>query len=181
VKRNVVALLSGLLFSVGLAVSGMTRPQKVLAFLDVFGRWDPSLAFVMIGAIGVSALAFRARARLAAPVLGERFHTPSTKGPVGPRVVLGAAIFGVGWGLSGMCPGPAVASLATGKLGPAVFVGSMLAAMALYHALQRSRSADAEPAARASGAPTEAGLARSSHAGAPGLGAAELDSITMDG
>jgi uncharacterized membrane protein YedE/YeeE len=163
VRRNLVAVLSGLLFSVGLAVSGMTRPQKVLAFLDVFGPWDPSLAFVMIGAIGVSALAFWAGARLASPVLGERFHTPRADGSVSPPLVLGAALFGVGWGLSGLCPGPAVASLATGKLGPAVFVGSMLAGMALYHALRRSRSADTEPARDAT------------------LAAAELDSITMDG
>lgn len=139
-KRNLVALVAGALFSVGLSLAGMTRPSKVLAFLDLFGHWDPSLALVMVGAIAVSAVAFRVSSRLASPALDTRFHAPPEGGAVGPRLLLGAATFGVGWGLSGLCPGPAVASLVSGNFGSVVFVGSMLAGMALH-----ARFADAKP------------------------------------
>lgn len=143
-KRNLVALVAGALFSVGLALAGMTRPRKVLAFLDLFGHWDPSLAFVMVGAIALSAVAFRVSSRLPSPALDTRFHAAPTDGAVRPRLLLGAATFGVGWGLSGLCPGPAVASLASGNLGSVVFVGAMLAGMALH-----ARFTDAKRVSRA--------------------------------
>jgi uncharacterized protein len=113
----------------------MTQPNKVLSFLDFFGHWDPSLAFVMVGAIAVSALAFRVSARgRQRPLFGGRFHVPVAKERIAPRLVAGSALFGVGWGLSGLCPGPAVSSLATGEIGPLVFVSAMIGGMALYRA-----------------------------------------------
>ena len=130
-RRNVVALLAGALFSLGLSLAGMTHPAKVLAFLDVFGAWDPSLAFVMVGAIGVSAVAFRWAGRLQSPALGGRFSVLRASTAITPRLVVGAAIFGAGWGLSGVCPGPAVTSLASGQVAGLVFVVSMLGGMAM--------------------------------------------------
>jgi uncharacterized membrane protein YedE/YeeE len=136
-KRLVASFVAGVVFAVGLTVAGMTRPGKVLAFLDVFGRWDPSLAFVMVGAIGVAALAFRLSARRASPLLGGRFVVADARAAIEVRVVVGAAIFGVGWGLSGLCPGPAVASLASGQVGALVFVGSMIVGMAIQRRFPR--------------------------------------------
>jgi uncharacterized membrane protein YedE/YeeE len=117
----VSALLAGLLFGAGLLVSGMTRPAKVLAFLDVFGEWDPSLAFVMAGAIGVHAVAYRWSRSRVAPVLAQRFETPASR-QVDARLLGGAALFGVGWGLGGYCPGPSIVALATLAPGVLVFV-----------------------------------------------------------
>ncbi len=123
VSRVLVAFASGLLFGIGLLVSGMTRPAKVIAFLDPLGAWDPSLAFVMAGAVGVYAVAARPRAR--APLAAPLFSAPPA-----PRVdrllLVGAALFGVGWGLSGYCPGPSLVSVGSGGAGVLVFVGSML-------------------------------------------------------
>jgi len=132
-----VAFFSGLLFSAGLCLSGMTRPSKVIAFLDVTGRWDPSLAFVMLGAIGIAAVAFRAFARHPKPILGDRHGLPDARAPIEPRLVIGASLFGAGWGLSGLCPGPAVVSLASGQVGTLVFVATMLGGMALSFAVER--------------------------------------------
>ena len=125
-----VALACGAVFSVGLCISGMTRPSKVLGFLDFFGSWDPSLAAVMVGAIGVAALAFRLSAGRDRPLLDDRFRVPPAGEAVSARLVAGAAIFGVGWGLSGICPGPAVTTLVSGHLGPLVFVAAMVVGMA---------------------------------------------------
>jgi uncharacterized membrane protein YedE/YeeE len=153
VKRGIVAFAAGAIFSAGLCLSGMTRPAKVLSFLDFFGHWDPSLALVMVGAIGVSAVAFRISARARwTPILGGRFHVPGTRKAVDLQLVTGAAIFGVGWGLSGLCPGPAVTSLASGQVGPILFCTSMLAGMVLYRLAARARAPRAErsPAASAS-------------------------------
>jgi uncharacterized membrane protein YedE/YeeE len=123
VLRVLVAFASGLVFGAGLLVSGMTRPAKVIAFLDPLGAWDPSLALVMAGAVAVYALAARSRPR--APLAAPLFTAPPP-----PRIdrslVAGAAIFGVGWGLAGYCPGPSLVSLATGGAGVLVFVGGML-------------------------------------------------------
>jgi uncharacterized membrane protein YedE/YeeE len=137
VKRSLAAFFSGLLFAAGLVVSGMTKPSKVLAFLDVSGAWDPSLALVMVGAIAVSAVAFRVAARRSAPVLDARFDVPPAGGPIARRLIAGAAIFGLGWGLSGLCPGPAVVSIASGQLGALVFVVAMIGGMALERATAR--------------------------------------------
>lgn len=136
-KRDVAAFLSGALFSAGLCLSGMTKPSKVLAFLDFTGAWDPSLALVMVGAIGVTAIATLVSTRRSAPLFDERFHTPARGSKVDGKLLAGAAIFGVGWGLSGLCPGPAVVSLASGQTGALVFVASMVAGMTVHRVLVR--------------------------------------------
>jgi uncharacterized membrane protein YedE/YeeE len=140
--RLLVAALAGALFGAGLLISGMTRPDKVIAFLDVTGAWDPSLAFVMGGAVSVYALAFWWGARRrAAPWLDDAFHLP-TRRDVDLRLVAGAAIFGVGWGLIGFCPGPALVVAAAGSASGLAFVGAMLAGMLVQHvwANQRPRT-----------------------------------------
>jgi len=126
------ALAAGVLFGVGLVVSQMIDPGKVLAFLDVAGRWDPSLALVMVGALAVAIPGFRLAQRRDAPVLGGRFEVPAQRA-VDRRLVIGGGIFGVGWGLVGFCPGPAIASLAFGRLESLVFVLAMVAGAWVYH------------------------------------------------
>ena len=129
----IAALASGLVFAVGLGLAGMTQPTKVFGFLNLFGNWDPSLAFVMMGAIGVHAIAIRLAAARPAPILAERFAAPSRVGVDG-KLVGGAALFGVGWGLAGYCPGPAIASVASLELAPLVVVAAMIAGMFLHDA-----------------------------------------------
>lgn len=129
--RALVALFAGLLFAAGLAVSGMTKPDKVIGFLDFTGHWDPSLAFVMIGAIGVHLLGQRLIQRVDKPVLDDRFHVPE-KSPVDRRLVIGAGLFGIGWGASGYCPGPVVVSLGAGSIG-AIVVGLGMLVGILVH------------------------------------------------
>jgi uncharacterized membrane protein YedE/YeeE len=124
------ALLSGTLFSLGLAVSGMVNPAKVLAFLDIAGHWDPTLAFVMLGALAVTTPAFRFVLKRRQPWFAPRFALP-TKTDLEPRLVLGAALFGIGWGLAGLCPGPAVTDLVTGQSSLVLFVVAMIAGMLL--------------------------------------------------
>lgn len=128
---NLIALLAGLVFGLGLIVGGMTNPAKVLAFLDITGDWDPSLAFVMMGAIAVGFFAFRSAAKQASSTLGWPMQLPGTR-LIDRKLVLGAAIFGAGWGIAGFCPGPAVASLLTGGASVWLFVASMLAGMAVH-------------------------------------------------
>ena len=129
-RRMLVALSSGLLFAVGLALSGMTRPSRVRAFLDIAGDWDPGLALVMAGAIAVYAVAYRASRRMRGPLLADAFAVPSAT-RVDLRLVLGAIVFGAGWGLAGYCPGPALTSIGAGAAAPAWFVAAMLAGMVL--------------------------------------------------
>jgi uncharacterized membrane protein YedE/YeeE len=135
-NRSLSALLSGTVFGAGLAVAQMTNPAKVLGFLDVAGAWDPSLAFVMGAALLVSAIAYRIR--------GEPMQTASG---IDGRLLTGACLFGLGWGLAGFCPGPAVASLVTGSGEVVLFVASMVAGMGLYHLLleQPGRSGQSGP------------------------------------
>jgi uncharacterized membrane protein YedE/YeeE len=128
VKRGVVAFVSGVVFAAGLAISGMTKPTKVVDFLDFTGSWDPSLAFVMIGAIGVHVYFARHALGMRAPLFADRFDL-STKRRLDARLVGGAALFGIGWGLGGYCPGPAFVSLAAGSMGAIVFVAAMLAGL----------------------------------------------------
>lgn len=130
-KNVVAALLVGLLFGAGLAISGMTQPQKVIGFLDVFGHWDPSLLFVMGGAIGVHAIAYRLVRRQQSPLFDTRWHIPARR-DITSSLVIGSLLFGMGWGLGGFCPGPAVTSLLSGHAEPIVFVIAMLLGMALY-------------------------------------------------
>ncbi len=129
--RMLVALFSGALFGLGLAVSGMVDPAKVIGFLDVAGNWDPTLAFVMGGALLVAIPAFRLISRRPRPVLADDFALP-TKKDVDARLLGGAALFGVGWGLAGFCPGPSVTALVTGLAPVFAFVAAMIAGMALY-------------------------------------------------
>lgn len=137
-KNNIAALLVGILFAIGLGISGMTRPEKVIGFLDIFGRWDPSLAFVMVGAIGVHALAYRLIRRRASPLFAKDFSVPSSK-TLTPQLFAGAFIFGIGWGLAGYCPGPALTSLASFESRPIIFVMSMLAGMLAFRIYEAGR------------------------------------------
>jgi uncharacterized protein len=123
-KRAAAACASGVLFGAGLALSGMTDPHKVLGFLDVFGRWDASLLCVMVGAIGVHALSYRLIRRRAAPLFARGFALP-TRRDLDAKLLIGAAIFGVGWGLGGYCPGPSLVALPSLGLGVALFVAAM--------------------------------------------------------
>ncbi len=120
------ALASGGLFGAGLAVSTMTDRSVVLGFLDVFGQWNPTLAFVMGGAVAVTAIAFRLVLKRKAPALGGEFHVPKSDAIDG-RLLVGAAIFGVGWGLAGFCPGPALVGAAAGLVDAWIFVPAMIA------------------------------------------------------
>jgi len=130
-QRNLVALAIGALFGAGLALSDMTNPAKVQNFLDVLGSWDPSLAFVMGGALVISALGYQAARRRAAPWLAGRFELP-TRTELDAPLLVGSSLFGVGWGLGGFCPGPALAGLLQGVGGVYLFVAAMLAGIALY-------------------------------------------------
>ncbi len=132
----IAALAAGLVFGMGLIVSGMTDPGKVIGFLDLAGRWDPSLAFVMGGAILVGFFAFALARRRAKAFLGGAMHLPQRR-DLDARLVLGSAVFGVGWGLAGFCPGPALVSLGSGVDQAAVFVVAMLAGMAAHAAITR--------------------------------------------
>ena len=121
----------GLIFGAGLLISGMTDPDKVLGFLDIFGAWDATLAFVMAGAVAVSAAGFALARRRGAPLLASSFQWPTRRDIDGPLVV-GAVLFGVGWGLVGICPGPALVNLAGLSLPVIVFVGAMVIGMIGY-------------------------------------------------
>lgn len=129
----IVALLSGLVFGLGLILSGMGNPAKVQNFLDIGGTWDPSLGLVMGGAIAVGLLAFTWAKRRKTSVLGEPMQLP-TSTAVDRKLLTGAALFGAGWGLAGFCPGPAVMNLATLRVEVWLFVAAMLAGMVLQHA-----------------------------------------------
>ncbi|MDU6685908.1 MAG: YeeE/YedE family protein [Enterobacteriaceae bacterium] len=125
------ALLSGLLFGIGLIVSGMANPAKVMGFLDITRVWDPSLAFVMGGAISVGFFAFRMAAKRKRPLCGDEMHLP-TANHINKRLVGGALLFGIGWGLAGICPGPGLVLLGAGFSQGVIFVLAMLAGMLLF-------------------------------------------------
>lgn len=124
-SRILVALVAGLLFGLGLSVSQMVNPAKILNFLDIAGHWDPSLALVMGGALLITIPAFRLILRRPAPLLDGRFHLP-TRQDIDIRLVTGAALFGIGWGLGGLCPGPAVVATLSGFGGVFAFIAAML-------------------------------------------------------
>ena len=144
----------GLLFGLGLVLSGMSNPATVLGFLDVAaigsGAWDPRLAFVLVGAVGVAALGYRAVLQRQHPVFADAFHLP-TATAIDARLAFGAAIFGVGWGLVGFCPGPAFVALGTGAPSAFLFVAAMLVGMAAARALAANLSRN-RPGPAASGA-----------------------------
>jgi uncharacterized membrane protein YedE/YeeE len=130
------AFIAGLLFGGGLILSGMSNPAKVLAFLDLAGQWDPSLLFVMLGAILVAAIAFRVGGARARTVFGGSIHLPGAH-QVDTRLVLGSLVFGAGWGLVGYCPGPALTSLGVGGWPTLLFVASMIAGMTVFEGVER--------------------------------------------
>ena len=132
------AFAAGLVFGIGLILSGMTDPAKVIGFLDVAGNWDPSLAFVMAGAIAVGVFAFAFARRRSASFLGEAMHLPGRR-DLDLRLVVGSVIFGVGWGLAGFCPGPALVASAAGEAKAALFVLAMLVGMAIFTGAERAR------------------------------------------
>ncbi len=131
------AFISGLIFAVGLGIGGMTQPTKVTAFLDFSSNWDPSLACVMIGAITVHAVLYRLIRRRSSPLFALAFSVP-TRQDIDLRLVGGAALFGIGWGLGGFCPGPAVTSLASGHKSVVLLAAAMIAGMYLYKRLENS-------------------------------------------
>ncbi len=133
------ALLAGLVFGLGLLLSGMADPAKVLAFLDLAGAWNPSLMLVMLGAIGVALPAFALAKRRPVSLLGEPVRLPAPA-PLERRLLGGSALFGVGWGLAGFCPGPALVALGMGLPKAALFVGAMLAGMGLFELIERRRA-----------------------------------------
>lgn len=128
-RSLLVAALAGALFGAGLLVSGMTHPARVIGFLDPTGAWDPTLAFVMAGAIAVYAIAYRViHRRCGEPWFDQRFHVPDRR-TLDAKLVAGAALFGVGWGLGGLCPGPGIVAAASGSTSALVFVAAMLVGM----------------------------------------------------
>ena len=131
-----VALVAGTLFGAGLTLSGMTDPERVRGFLDVTGTWNPALAFVLAGAILPMAVAWRVAGRMRRPVAADAFDLPATT-KVDSRLLAGAALFGVGWGLAGLCPGPAFASLVVRPVPALLFVAAMLGGMAVHARTQR--------------------------------------------
>ena len=145
--RNAVNLLAGLIFGLGLLISGMANPAKVQNFLDLAGIFDPSLIFVMAGAVMVTFAGYRLVLRRPRPVLAERFYLPTAK-DIDARLIGGAALFGIGWGLSGFCPGPAIVSLPLLATGTLVFVPAMLAGIAVARLLMPGKAPRAGPVAQ---------------------------------
>jgi uncharacterized membrane protein YedE/YeeE len=142
---TLTSLLAGLVFGIGLIVSGMADPAKVLGFLDLAGRWDPSLALVMAGAIGVGLAAFAVAGRRTTSLLGAPMRLPAS-GRVDTRLVAGSVLFGVGWGIAGFCPGPALTALGMGQPKSVVFVLAMLAGMGVFELLERRAAPSSAPA-----------------------------------
>lgn len=138
-KYTLASFASGLIFGIGLLVSGMSNPEKVLGFLDIAGLWDPSLAFVMGGAIVVGLFAFAFARRRTLSFLGYHMKLPASD-RVDKRLVIGSLLFGAGWGLAGFCPGPGLVALGAGEAKAAVFVISMIAGMAVFELLEKARA-----------------------------------------
>lgn len=136
--RSIAVFFGGLAFALGLGVSGMTDANKVIGFLNLAGDWDPSLAFVMVGGIGVHLILYRLILRRQSPLFGDRFHIP-TRRDISPQLIGGSALFGVGWGLGGFCPGPGLVSLTGFGLEAAVFVAFMLGGMLMQKFAHRPK------------------------------------------
>lgn len=137
---TLASVLAGLVFGLGLIVSGMANPAKVLGFLDLTGPWDPSLAFVMAGAVAVGAVAFAVANMRTASLLGVTMQLPSGQ-RLDRRLMVGSALFGVGWGVAGFCPGPALVALGMGEGKALVFVIAMLVGMGVFELIERGRQA----------------------------------------
>ena len=136
--QTLTALLAGLVFGVGLIISGMVNPAKILGFLDLAGQWDPSLALVMVGAITVGSVAFAVASKRASTLFGTPMMLPSAR-DIEPRLIAGSLMFGIGWGLAGFCPGPALVALGAGYAKAVVFVVAMLAGMFVFEWVERAR------------------------------------------
>ena len=132
------SLLAGLVFGLGLIISGMANPGKVLGFLDLAGNWDPSLAFVMAGAIAVSSVAFFVARKRAVSLLGAEMKLPVAR-HIDRRLVVGSTLFGIGWGIAGFCPGPGLVALGMGETKALVFVAAMLVGMVVFELLERRK------------------------------------------
>lgn len=134
--KLLAAFVVGLIFGVGLLISGMTQPGKVLGFLDLFGRWDPSLIFVMGAALVVAAIGFAVAGKRGASLLGDPLSLPE-KTKIDPRLLAGALVFGIGWGLAGVCPGPAIVNLGFATAPAIIFFVAMIAGMAAFEVFNR--------------------------------------------
>lgn len=132
----IVSLIVGLIFGFGLILSGMANPVKVLGFLDLAGEWDPSLAFVMAGAIGVGVISFAIAKKRKETFLGLEMRLPKSS-DIDKRLLAGSALFGIGWGIAGFCPGPALVALGTGQLKAIVFVAAMIGGMVIFEMLEK--------------------------------------------
>lgn len=135
-KNNFAALVVGIIFSLGLGISGMTQPEKVVGFLDLFGNWNPSLIFVMIGAIFIHLIAYKVISKRQTPLFSNQWHLP-TKTKITRSLVSGSFLFGAGWALAGYCPGPALTSLASFESRPVVFFASMIVGMLAFRVVNR--------------------------------------------
>jgi len=138
-RKLLPPVVSGLLFGAGLTISGMTDPARVRGFLDIFGEWDPTLAFVMGGAVLVMAIAWQVQARMKAPVFGKKFSLPD-RNDLDGRLIAGSILFGIGWGVAGLCPGPAIASIALSPSSALPFVAAMLAGMLLQRLIMQPKA-----------------------------------------
>lgn len=135
-KINLLSFFAGLPFAIGLGVGGMTQTQKVQGFLDIFGNWDPSLLFVMVGAVSVHFLVVRLFRNRPSPIFESKWHLP-TRTRITPALIFGALLFGMGWALAGYCPGPAVVSIMGFQLKPMIFVLSMFGGMIFFRLIDR--------------------------------------------
>lgn len=134
--KKLSPLIVGFLFAIGLGISGMTQPEKIIGFLDFFGSWDPSLAFVMIGAVVFHFITYQLIRKRPTPLLDKNWYVPNKK-EITPALIIGSALFGIGWGLGGFCPGPAITSLASFEIRPFLFVLSMLVGMYLFRKIDQ--------------------------------------------
>lgn len=134
--KNIIRFLVGVLFAIGLGISGMTQIHVVKGFLDIFGSWDLRLMGVMMGAIGVHAITYHFIIKRKAPLLDSKFYVPTRK-DIDKRLLIGAALFGLGWGWAGICPGPGIVNLVSGNLNIYIFISSMLAGMFLFQRVER--------------------------------------------
>lgn len=131
-----ISLLTGLIFGVGLLISGMANPAKVLGFLDIAGKWDPSLVCVMAGAIVIGFFAFKIANKRTVSLIGLDMKLP-TANQIDRRLIIGSVLFGIGWGIAGFCPGPAIVSLGMGEIKAVIFVAAMLLGMGIFELLER--------------------------------------------
>ncbi|SIO14334.1 DUF6691 family protein [Vannielia litorea] len=147
-KKHILIYLIGLVFGLGISISGMANPAKVINFFDVAGTWDPSLAFVMGGALLATFIGYRVVLRRPAPVWGASFNLPGTR-QIDARLIGGSLVFGVGWGIAGFCPGGALPALGTGRIDVIVFVAALIAGILLAKTMQKATARKKPEAARA--------------------------------